>query len=137
MAQANRVFMQRAVRFLAAEARTWQFLDIGNGIPSGGNVHEVAGRAAPDNRGRVRGQRSDRPRTRERAVDRQRRHRDRAGRPARPRRHPGPPGLPELIGFPRPVALLLVAIPHFIKDGEDPVGIMGALPDGSYLVASH
>jgi S-adenosyl methyltransferase len=38
------------VRFLAAEAGIRQFIDIGTGIPSAGNVHEVAGRAAPDTR---------------------------------------------------------------------------------------
>jgi hypothetical protein len=38
IAQANRAFLQRSVRFLAAEAGIWQFLDIGTGIPSAGNV---------------------------------------------------------------------------------------------------
>jgi hypothetical protein len=47
IALANRAFLQRAVRFLAGEAGIRQFLDIGTGIPSAGNVHEVAGRAAP------------------------------------------------------------------------------------------
>jgi hypothetical protein len=42
MARANRAFMQRAVRFLAGEAGVRQFVDIGTGIPSAGNVHEVA-----------------------------------------------------------------------------------------------
>lgn len=47
VARFNRAFLQRAVRFLAAEAGIGQFLDIGTGIPSAGNVHEVAGQAAP------------------------------------------------------------------------------------------
>src|SRR5580692_12618244 len=47
MATANRAFMQRAVRFLASEAGVGQFIDIGTGIPSAGNVHEVAGQVAP------------------------------------------------------------------------------------------
>ena len=47
MARANRAFMQRAVRFLAGEAGVRQFIDIGTGIPSAGNVHEVAGQVAP------------------------------------------------------------------------------------------
>jgi hypothetical protein len=47
---ANRAFMQRAVRFLAGEAGIRQFIDIGTGIPAAGNVHEVAGQAAPDAR---------------------------------------------------------------------------------------
>jgi hypothetical protein len=45
---ANRAFMQRAVRFLVGEAGIRQFIDIGTGIPSAGNVHEVAGQVAPD-----------------------------------------------------------------------------------------
>jgi S-adenosyl methyltransferase len=47
MARANRAFMQRVVRFLAGEAGIRQFIDIGTGIPSAGNVHEVAGQVAP------------------------------------------------------------------------------------------
>jgi hypothetical protein len=47
MAQANRAFMQRAVRYLAGDAGIRQFIDIGTGIPSAGNVHEVAGQVAP------------------------------------------------------------------------------------------
>jgi hypothetical protein len=47
IARTNRAFLQRAVRFLAGEAGIRQFLDIGTGIPTAGNVHEVAGQAAP------------------------------------------------------------------------------------------
>src|SRR5450755_3639842 len=47
IARAHRAFMQRAVRFLAGEAGIRQFIDIGTGIPSAGNVHEVAGQVAP------------------------------------------------------------------------------------------
>jgi hypothetical protein len=46
IALANRAFLQRAVRFLAAEVGIRQFIDIGTGIPSAGNVHEVAGLVA-------------------------------------------------------------------------------------------
>jgi hypothetical protein len=141
IALANRAFMQRAVRFLAAEAGIRQFIDIGTGIPSAGNVHEVAGRAAPDARvvyvdndpivhvhanalltgsgttGIVLADLRD---------------------PAAIVAHPQ---LRELIDFSRPVALLLVAILHFIRDEEDPAGIVAtlrdALPDGSYLALSH
>ena len=141
IALANRAFMQRAVRFLAAEAGIRQFIDIGTGIPSAGNVHEVAGRAAPDARvvyvdndpivhvhanalltgsgttGIVLADLRD---------------------PAAIVAHPQ---LRELIDFSRPVALLLVAILHFIRDEEDPAGIVAtlrdALPAGSYLALSH
>jgi hypothetical protein len=47
--QANRAFLRRAVRYLASQGIT-QFLDIGSGIPTVGNVHEVAQAAAPDAR---------------------------------------------------------------------------------------
>jgi S-adenosyl methyltransferase len=47
-ARANRAFLGRTVRFLAAEARVRQFLDIGTGIPAAGNTHEVAQAVAPE-----------------------------------------------------------------------------------------
>ena len=47
-AQAERAFLVRAVRFLAGPARIRQFLDIGAGLPAGGNTHEIAQRIAPD-----------------------------------------------------------------------------------------
>jgi hypothetical protein len=48
--QANRAFLARAVRYLATEAGIRQFLDIGTGIPSANNTHEVAQAAAPESR---------------------------------------------------------------------------------------
>jgi trans-aconitate methyltransferase len=48
--RANRAFLARAVRFLAAECEVRQFLDIGTGIPTAGNTHEVAQAAAPESR---------------------------------------------------------------------------------------
>jgi hypothetical protein len=50
MARANRDFLGRAVRFLAREAGIRQFLDIGTGIPTAGNTHEVAQQVAPESR---------------------------------------------------------------------------------------
>ena len=47
-AQAERAFLVRAVRFLAGPARIRQYLDIGSGLPAGGNTHEIAQRIAPD-----------------------------------------------------------------------------------------
>jgi O-methyltransferase involved in polyketide biosynthesis len=49
-ARAERAFLVRAVRFLAGPARIWQFLDIGAGLPAGGNTHEIAQRIAPGTR---------------------------------------------------------------------------------------
>jgi hypothetical protein len=46
----NRGFLQRAVRFLAGEAGIRQFLDIGTGLPTNGNVHQVAQATAPGSR---------------------------------------------------------------------------------------
>ena len=51
MARQNRAFLQRAVRFLVGEAGIRQILDIGTGIPTAGNVHEIAGPIAPGHQG--------------------------------------------------------------------------------------
>jgi S-adenosyl methyltransferase len=48
MARAERAFLVRAMRFLAGPARMRQFLDIGSGLPAGGNTHEIAQRIVPD-----------------------------------------------------------------------------------------
>jgi S-adenosyl methyltransferase len=141
IALANRAYLQRAVRFLAAEAGIRQFLDIGTGIPAAGNVHEVAGQAAPgakvvyvDNdpivhvhaNALLTGSGS----TSIVLAD----LRD----PGAILAHPMVRGL---IDFTQPVALLLVAILHFVTDEEDPAGIVATLRDalapGSYLAVSH
>ena len=57
-ARENRAFLGRSVRYLAAEAGIRQFLDIGTGLPTTNNVHEVAQEVAPDGPGGLRGQRS-------------------------------------------------------------------------------
>lgn len=141
IARVNRAFLGRAVRFLADEAGIRQFLDIGTGIPTAGNVHQVAGRVAPEARvvyvdndpivnvhanalltgggttGIVLADLRD---------------------PAAILSHPT---VRQLIDFGEPVALLLIAILHFIRDDEDPAGIVAtlrdALPPGSYLAMSH
>ena len=68
-ARAARAFLRRVVRFLAAEAGIRQFLDIGTGLPSGENVHQVAQSTAPESQDRVRGQRPDRAATRAGVAD--------------------------------------------------------------------
>jgi hypothetical protein len=141
IALTNRAYMQRAVRFLAAEAGIRQFIDIGTGIPSAGNVHEIAGRVVPDARVAY--------------VDNDPIVHVHANAlltgsgttsiVLADLRDPGAilahPGLRELIDFSQPVALLLVAILHFIADAEDPAAIVAtlrdALPEGSYLALSH
>jgi hypothetical protein len=141
IALANRAFLQRAVRFLAGEAGVRQFLDIGTGIPSAGNVHEVAGQVAPDARVvyvdndpivhvHANALLTGSGNTSIVLAD----LRD----PDVIVEHPKVRGL---IDFTRPVALLLVAILHFITDEQDPAGIVAtlrdALPGGSYLALSH
>jgi hypothetical protein len=141
IALANRAFLHRAVLFLAAEAGIRQFLDIGTGIPSTGNVHEVAGRVTPDARVVY--------------VDNDPIVHVHASAlltgsgttsiVLADLRDPGVilahPGLRAMIDFSRPVALLLVAILHFVTNEEDPAGIVAtlldALPAGSCLAVSH
>jgi hypothetical protein len=141
IAKANRAFLQRAVRFLAGQAGIRQFLDIGTGIPSAGNVHEVAGQVAPDCR-IVYADNDPIVHVHASALltasgstsivlaD----LRD----PEAILAHPKVRGL---IDFSQPIALLLVAILHFISDEEDPAAIVAvlreALPPGSYLALSH
>jgi hypothetical protein len=139
----NRAFLGRAVRYLAEEAGIRQFLDIGTGLPSANNVHEVAQSVAPDCHviyvdndpivlahaealltGRAEGH------TAFIQAD---------------LREPGKilahPTTREVLDFGRPVALILVAILHFLPDEYEPRAIVrtliDALPSGSYLVASH
>jgi hypothetical protein len=141
IARANRAFMQRAVRFLAGEAGIRQFIDIGTGIPSAGNVHEVAGQVAPGARVvyvdndpivhvHANALLTGSGTTSIVLVD----LRDPEAILAHPK-------LRGLIDFTQPVALLLVAILHFIADTENPAGIVAtlrdALPPGSYLALSH
>lgn len=141
IARANRAFLQRAVRFLAGEAGIRQFIDIGTGIPTAGNVHEVAGQVAPD--------------TRVVYVDNDPIVHVHAnalltGSGATtvvladlrdPQAILAAPALRAHIDFAQPVALLLVAILHFITDAENPAGIVATLrdvlPPGSYLALSH
>jgi hypothetical protein len=140
-ARANRAFLRRAVRYLAGEAQIGQFIDIGTGIPTAGNVHQVAAEVAPgarvayvDNDPIVHVHASalltGSGTTRIVLAD----LRDPEGILAHPK-------VGELIDFGRPVGLLLVAILHFITDAENPARIVAALrdalPPGSYLVLSH
>jgi hypothetical protein len=141
--QENRRFLRRAVTYLVKEAGVRQFLDIGTGIPTAGNVHEVAQSLAP--------------RSRVVYVDND---------PivlAHARRlltHPGHgvtayiqadlrqpdaildhPDLRQTLDMSQPVALMLIAVLHFFVDAADPYGhvarLAGTMPPGSYLAMSH
>jgi SAM-dependent methyltransferase len=139
--RANRAFLGRAVRFLAAEAGIRQFLDIGSGIPTARNVHEVAQEAAPGSRvvyvdtddvavAHSRLILADNPDATIIQADLR-----------EPEKILAAPDTRLLIDFSQPVGLLLVAVLHFIPDSDDPARILAwlrdALPPGSYLVISH
>ena len=142
-AQENRKFLARTVEYLAREAGVRQFLDIGSGLPSANNVHEVAQRIAPDSRVVY--------------VDNDPLvlvHAQvllasgRAGRTAfieadlrQPESILASPVLRDTLDFSQPIALMLNAVLHFIPDEDEPGVIvstlMAELPRGSYLVSTH
>jgi S-adenosyl methyltransferase len=142
-ARENRAFLGRAVKYLAAEAGIRQFLDIGSGLPTANNVHEVAQAIAPESR--VAYVDND-PIVMAHARTLLTSHS--SGRtvyvqadlhdPEAILRHPL---IRETLDFGQPIALMLVAVLHFFPDVENPAGIVAtlleALPPGSYLVASH
>ncbi len=140
-ASENRAFLQRAVRFLAAEAGIGQFLDIGTGLPTQGNVHQVAHAVTAD--ARVVYVDHD-PVVHAHADALLANHTTTIAVLAdlrEPEAILGHPQVRRLLDFTRPVAVLLVAVVHFIRDEEDPAGIVAKLRDamapGSYLVLSH
>jgi hypothetical protein len=142
-ARGNRAFLGRAVRYLAAEAGIRQFLDIGAGIPTAGNTHEVAQAIAPGSR-IVSVDNDPIVGAHARALM--------TGHPAGATlflqadlRDPGrilaDPGLRATLDLGQPVALMLVAVLHFLPETDDPRGIvaelLAALPSGSYLTISN
>ena len=141
MARENRAFLQRAVRFLVGEAGIRQIIDIGTGIPAAGNVHEVAREMAPD----VRVIYADNDPIVHVHASALLTGAGSTGIVLADLREPetilAHPRVRELIDFSQPVALLLVAILHFITDGEHPERLVAAfrdaLPLGSYLALSH
>jgi len=139
--RANRAFLARSVRFLVAEAGIRQFLDIGTGIPANNNTHQVAQRIVPDSRivyvdndpivhVHANALLTGSGTTSIVLADLR-----------EPETILAHPKVRALIDFGRPVALLLVAIMHFIADRENPDRILAAfraaLPVGSYLALSH
>jgi SAM-dependent methyltransferase len=138
--RANRAFLGRAVRFLAYNG-IGQFLDIGSGIPTEGNVHEIAQQADPAARVVY----AD--------IDQVAVAHSRAILAANPNagvieadlRQPqdilASDTVANMIDFAQPVGLLLVAVLHFLADADDPWRIVAALRDaltpGSYLVLCH
>jgi hypothetical protein len=140
IARANRDFLGRAVRFIAG-AGVRQFLDIGSGIPTEGNVHEVAQRASPDARV-VYADIDPVAIAHSKALL--------AGNQAtavieadlrQPQKILDHDTTRRLIDLSQPAGLLLVSVLPFIPDAEDPWQIAATLRDalapGSYLVLAH
>lgn len=140
MALANRAFLGRAVRFLASQGIN-QFLDVGTGIPSPGNTREVVREINPQARvvyvdndpiviAHARALLTD-------------------GGPVSvvpgdlrdPEALLASPDIRDVLDFSRPMAILLVAVLHFIRDHEEPERIVqklkDSMPSGSYLAISH
>jgi SAM-dependent methyltransferase len=139
--RANRAFLGRAVRFLAGQAGVRQFLDIGSGIPTEQNVHQIAEEVAPGSR--VVYVDND-----EVAVAHSRLILEEDPDATiiqadlrEPDKILADPETQLLIDFTQPVALLLVAVLHFVPDSADPAQILAtlgqALAPGSYLVICH
>ncbi|GAA2386253.1 SAM-dependent methyltransferase [Streptomyces coeruleofuscus] len=138
--QANRAFMRRAVRY-AADQGISQFLDIGSGIPTFGNVHEVAQAARPGARV-VYVDHDPVAVAHSQAVLQGNDDADIVAADLRkPQEILRSPEVERLIDLNQPVALLLVAILHFVEDEDDPYGAVAelreALAPGSLLVLTH
>jgi hypothetical protein len=142
-AREGRKFLGRAVRYLAAEVGIRQFLDIGTGLPTANAVHEVAQAVAPSARvvyvdndpmvlAHARALLTSSPEGRTAYI-----HADLRD----PAAILADPVTNSVLDFSRPIALMLVAIVHFIQDEDKPAELIAtlvdALPSGSYLVASH
>ncbi|MFD7614537.1 SAM-dependent methyltransferase [Streptomyces sp. NPDC059828] len=138
--QANRAVMRRAVRFAVSEGVT-QFLDIGSGIPTFGNVHEVAQEASPGARV-VYVDHDPVAVAHSRAVLEGNDDADIAGADLRkPCDILDSPEVTRLLDLDRPVALLLVSVLHFIEDSDEPhravAELREALAPGSLLLVTH
>jgi hypothetical protein len=140
-ARANRAFLGRAITYLARDAGMRQFLDIGTGIPTAGNTHEVAQAIAPESRvvyvdydpivlAHARALLTSSAQGATDYIDADLRDTGTILSQAR-----------QLLDFTRPVAVSLIAILNAIPDSDDPHGIvatlMDAVPPGSYLALTH
>ncbi|AGL17676.1 SAM-dependent methyltransferase [Actinoplanes sp. N902-109] len=140
-ARADRAFLRRAVHFLAAEAGIRQFLDIGTGLPTADNTHEVAQSAAPDARivyvdndplvlAHARALLTSTPEGATGYIDADLREPETILRAAG-----------HTLDLGRPVALMLLGVLNFViadEQAHDVLGrLLGALAPGSYLVVSH
>jgi hypothetical protein len=140
-ARANRAFLRRVVHFLAGEAGIRQFLDIGTGIPSANNTHEVAQTVAPDSRivyvdndpvvlVHARALLTSSPQGATDYIDADLRSVDQIIA-----------GAASTLDFSQPVAIMLMAILQHLSADDDPYGVVAklvaAVPSGSFLTLSH
>ena len=138
--QSNRAFLRRSVRYAAGQGIT-QFLDIGSGIPTVGNVHEVAQQADP--RARVVYVDSDPVAVaHSRAILAGDEHTAVVHADLRePETILEDPTVRATLDLDQPVAVLMVAVLHFVGDHDDPFGAVARIRDrlasGSHLVLSH
>lgn len=138
---ANRDYLRRAVTWLTRTAGIRQYLDVGTGIPTSPNVHEVAQAIAPETRvvyvdndpivlAHARALLTSDPVGATTYLDVDLREPAQIIERAR-----------QVLDFDQPIALLLIAILHFIGDDEDPYGLArtltSSLPSGSYVVLTH
>jgi hypothetical protein len=139
--RANRAFLGRVVHHLVADLGVSQLLDLGSGVPTVGNVHEVARRADPAARvvyvdrdpvaiAHACDLLAEDDQTQAVLAD--------LRRPEAVLAHPL---LHSTLDFDRPIAVLMTAVLHFIPDVEDPMGLIraytGPTAPGSYLALTH
>jgi hypothetical protein len=139
----NRRFLGRAVRYLAGEAGIRQFLDIGTGLPTADNTHQVAQAIAPESRvvytdndplvlTHARALLTSSPAGKTAYIDADLRN---------PADILGAPELVETLDLRQPVAVMLVAVLHLVSDDAVAYScvetLVKAMPSGSYLVISH
>ena len=139
----NRRFLGRAVRYLAGEAGIRQFLDIGSGLPTTSNVHEIAQTVDPSCRvvyvdsdsmvlAHARALLTSKPEGRTAYIQADLKS---------PADILASPVVRSVIDFDQPVALMLLAVLHFLREEDKPetvvAALLDALPPGSYLAASH
>jgi hypothetical protein len=140
-ARANRAFLGRAVRYLAGEAGIRQFLDLGTGIPTAGNTHQVAQAIAPESRvvyvdydpvvlAHARALLTSNAAGATEYIDADLRDTDTILTQAA-----------ESLDFTKPVAVTMLTILHALPDSDDPFAIVAkiidAVPSGSYLAITH
>ncbi|MGC5344565.1 SAM-dependent methyltransferase [Streptomyces sp. DT171] len=141
VARADRAFLGRVVRHLAGEAGIRQFLDIGTGLPTADNTHEVAQRTAPDARvvyvdndpivlAHARALLTSTPEGVTEYIDADAHHPERILDAVEP-----------TLDLTRPVAVMMLGILNFVLDTDEALSVvrelMAPLPSGSYLVLTH